>query len=821
MKSVIYVLGLLLTVALCLVTAEIVQLRGLDSVETSDAINQKLNTASAYGGKKGGGYGGKKGGYDIRDCCTCDCPDGDSNFGKKGGYAGGCICDCDDCGDDDDDDDDDDESSPVTAPIFQPDNDDDDDDDDDDDSPVLPYGGKKNGYIPSCGGKKGGKGGGKKVGYICDDDDDDDDDDDEPTPICKICGEDMSMSISNPDGVVEFPGQSAITCEQLQAEGNVGLIPTGQCDRLPELVNRVCGCNPPCSVCGDGKEVDFPDAIVEFPGQFPIECGVLQSLGLSGRIQADQCDALPDLIDSVCGCDPRTPDPTPEPTRPPTPGPTRPPTPGPTRPPTPGPTRPPTPEPTRPPTPEPTRPPTPEPNRPPTPGPTRPPTPGPTRPPTPEPTRPPTPEPTSSPTNPDCDICGENMSMSIGIPDGIVEFPGQPAITCEQLQAEGAAGFIPSSTCDRLPAIVNRVCGCNPPCSVCGDGKEVDFPDAIVEFPGQPPIECGLLQTLGYVGSLPDGQCKRLPDLIDEACGCDPPTPGPTPNPTKPPTPEPTPPPTPNPTFPPTPSPTNPQCDICGEDMSMSIGIPNGIVEFPGQPAITCEELQADGTAGLIPSRTCDRLPALVNSVCGCNPPCSVCGDGKEVDFPMAVVSFPGQPVIKCGDLQTNGYVGIIPASQCERLSDLIDDVCGCDPRTPEPTRNPTRPPTPNPTRPPTPSPVCIPTGKKGGYGGKKGGNGCEIGYGKKGGYGGKKGGYGGKKGGYGYGYNSGYTLDDDEDCCVCGFTGAGKKGGRFYECDCSACGDDDDNDDDDGDDDDDDDNDDDDDDDDGKGQRL
>merc|ERR1740124_1920684 len=98
-------------------------------------------------------------------------------------------------------------------------------------------------------------------------------------------------------------------------------------------------------------------------------------------------------------------------------------------------------------------------------------------------------------------------------------------------------------------AIVNRVCGCNPPCSVCGDGEEVDFPDALIEFPGQPPIECGVLQSLGFIGSIPAGQCDRLPDLIDEFCGCDPRTP--------------------DPTRKPTPSPTNPPCDICGEDMSM------------------------------------------------------------------------------------------------------------------------------------------------------------------------------------------------------------------------------------------------------------
>jgi len=378
--------------------------------------------------------------------------------------------------------------------------------------------------------------------------------------------------------------------------------------------------------------------------------------------------------------------------------------------------------------------------------------------------------------------------------------------------------LIPDGQCDRIPAIVKRVCGCHPPCSVCGEGKEIDFPDAVVEFPGQPSIRCDTLQSNGLVGGIPAGQCERIPNLINRVCGCDPRTPDPTPNPTRPPTQLPTSLPTPNPTRPPVPSPTNLSCNICGDDMSISI--PDGIVEFPGQSAITCEDLQTRGSTGLIPNGECDRLSGFVDSICGCNDPCSVCGNGKEVDFPDAIVEFPGQSPISCAELQTNGLLGRIPSGQCARLSVLIDSVCGCDPRTPDPSPNPTPKPNPNPTpnqtsspiQSPAPTttatPICIPYGKKGGKktgnscvptkapvsipcyrgkkGGKKGGYGCSTLYEvKEGGYGGKKGGYGdkkevneGKKGGYkGYGGDNNINVGNGDD--YNNYIGYGGYGGK------------------------------------------
>jgi hypothetical protein len=58
-----------------------------------------------------------------------------------------------------------------------------------------------------------------------------------------------------------------------------------------------------CSICGDGKEVGNPDAQVTFPGQNgQIPCKVLDQMGNVGLIPPAQCEVLPSLVGTVCGC---------------------------------------------------------------------------------------------------------------------------------------------------------------------------------------------------------------------------------------------------------------------------------------------------------------------------------------------------------------------------------------------------------------------------------------------------------------------------------------------------------------------------------------
>ena len=57
---------------------------------------------------------------------------------------------------------------------------------------------------------------------------------------------------------------------------------------------------------------------------------------------------------------------------------------------------------------------------------------------------------------------------------------------------------------------------------------------------------------------------------------------------------------------------------------------------------------------------------------------CSICGDGKKVGNPLAVLNMPGQPEVLCGALETAGANGVIPSHQCAFLSNIISDVCEC-----------------------------------------------------------------------------------------------------------------------------------------------
>ena len=58
-------------------------------------------------------------------------------------------------------------------------------------------------------------------------------------------------------------------------------------------------------------------------------------------------------------------------------------------------------------------------------------------------------------------------------------------------------------------------------CSVCGDGKQVGNPAAVFEFPGQPAVPCDVLEAAGEQGAIQLDQCAFLPGLISDVCGCE------------------------------------------------------------------------------------------------------------------------------------------------------------------------------------------------------------------------------------------------------------------------------------------------------------
>jgi len=207
----------------------------------------------------------------------------------------------------------------------------------------------------------------------------------------------------------------------------------------------------------------------------------------------------------------------------------------------------------------------------PTQAPTRRPTPAPTRRPTPAPTQLPTPLPTAG-------------STPVPVP---VPVPSDLPSICTSIPSDG--------------------------CSVCGENLYVSDADGIFEFPGQPAVPCGLLETAGEIGSVPLDQCGFLSAFVATPCGCTAcpdanantvaPTPGPTieptPSPTRPPTLAPTRPPTPAPTKQPTPAPTSqPTLALTNAPTPMPVPVaptPFPVLVFTSAPVEMMDDDETDG----------------------------------------------------------------------------------------------------------------------------------------------------------------------------------------------------------------------------------
>jgi len=372
-----------------------------------------------------------------------------------------------------------------------------------------------------------------------------------------------------------------------------------------------------CSICGPGKCVTAPKEIFSFPNQPEVDCGLLEKAGHGGIVPLAECDILPNLVADKCKCSSslETPKPSPRPTRGPTPSPTR--------------------------------------------------------------------AGSACPDIPDdgCSICGPNKCVTD--PDAIFAYPNQPAVECGVLEKAGHGGVVPLDQCAFLPPLVRKTCKCKSSipletkkptprptrqptrqptpsptrvtvttgsacpeipddgCSICGAGKCVTDFDHVFAYPGQPAVECGVLEKAGHGGVVPLDQCQYLPGLVKDECKCRSSIPA-----------------APKPTHQPTPSPTRRQT--------------------PNPTSSTkCPDVPDDG--------------------------CSICGPNKCVTDPDTIFSFPGQPSVACGVLEKAGHGGVVPLDQCKYLPGLVKNPCKCRKSIPLPsgsTPAPTRkPPTPSPTR--------------------------------------------------------------------------------------------------------------------------
>jgi len=392
--------------------------------------------------------------------------------------------------------------------------------------------------------------------------------------------------------------------------------------------------------------------------------------------------------------------------------------------------------------------------------------------------------------NDGCSICGPGKCVTNF--DTIFAYPNQPAVECGLLEKAGHGGLVPLAECAFLPSLVKDKCKCrsnipntsepthkptsrptrNPTpsptraissgsvcpnipdggCSICGPGKCVTDFDTIFAYPGQPAVECGVLEKAGHGGVIPLDQCGYLPQLVKNECKCRSSIPT-----TSKPTHRPTPSPTRNHTRSPTSSkpssskcPDIPDdgCSICGPGQCVTNF--DNIFTYPGQPAVACGVLEKAGHGAVIPLDQCQILPQLVKNECNCHSSilaapkpthkptpiptrrqtpspaptkpssskcpdipddgCSICGPGKCVTDFETIFAYPGQPAVACGVMEKAGHGGVIPLDQCGYLPQLVKNDCKCrssiplmSRSSPSPTRKPaTHKPTPSPTRKPT-----------------------------------------------------------------------------------------------------------------------
>lgn len=130
-----------------------------------------------------------------------------------------------------------------------------------------------------------------------------------PNFVCPICGS-PDTNITNPDGVLEFPGTGeAVTCQQIWDRANDGQIDPNICfaGALSNAVLLNCECIYQCDLCGsqDGAigKITKPEGIMQWPlGQPERTCASLLDLAQSGEISDAQCSLLKQFVVDSCEC---------------------------------------------------------------------------------------------------------------------------------------------------------------------------------------------------------------------------------------------------------------------------------------------------------------------------------------------------------------------------------------------------------------------------------------------------------------------------------------------------------------------------------------
>lgn len=252
--------------------------------------------------------------------------------------------------------------------------------------------------------------------------------------------------------------------------------------------------------------------------------------------------------------------------------------------------------------------------------------------------------------------------------------------------------------CEGVQFAAQLNCRCHPTdgwpaCSICGDDQVPGSPDAELLPPGvgQELITCREFQEMADAGGgFSPTECEVAQFSASGTCRCQP-TEG----------------------F--------PACNICGDNDEV-IGAPDAeiVPPFGSVDVITCAEYQEVADKDGYSPTECGVAQATVNLTCRCRPAdgwpsCNICGEGGVIVDEDAVLNFPGQDPITCGDLQTEAdSEGGISPRECDAAQFAAPGFCGCsggtDPTTPAPTDAMTAAPIDSTTAPQTMAPVISTT---------------------------------------------------------------------------------------------------------------
>ncbi|KAL3909272.1 MAG: hypothetical protein SGILL_008151 [Bacillariaceae sp.] len=333
-----------------------------------------------------------------------------------------------------------------------------------------------------------------------------------------------------------------------------------------------------------------------------------------------------------------------------------------------------------------------------------------------------------------CGVCGReafdgqlSQTFPISVPANIAPEEVEGSATCAELEDLCLSGKCKPQVCAGF-VVVREDCGCYATsdnnqggptfCGICPAGTAVTRPDEnikdlISEFVDEEllasageEVTCSNIETLCNEGYCSAGECLSIPDILEEACGCEAtaaPVFAPLPtNPTEAPTVSPAPSISPAPTY----KAVEVPCGICGIGPTpnplaenVPITVPNHLAppqikeEDGSASEASCAELEGYCQGGYCKRLTC-RVLTPIRGICGCPNPyefCSICGPGQTISNTNptlnldAALAIPGyDSSMTCGDMARLCDLGFCSPDQCSALVGPAAETCGCEDSVPD-----------------------------------------------------------------------------------------------------------------------------------------